>query len=206
MAGPRGKSPLLRFAKNADAVAKQAKDPEARHIIEFEQDDTERNINFPVLSESLEEIDDQYKESEFYSPLKQSKVDVTSLSSSWAGGNSALGASPQKLQQTMNKLIQRKLFEEHQIGKSKNSTQELDGVFSELEGDEISQSQLSSILEQSPDAANRLMSSWRGGIQPNKLSSTLNMPRLNLEQTKLVFNNPPDFNDSKKIADFETFM
>ena len=54
----------------------------------------ERNVNFPVLSESLEEIDDQYKESEFYSPLKQSKVDMTSLSSSLAGGNSTLGVSP----------------------------------------------------------------------------------------------------------------
>ena len=41
-------------------------------IEDFEQDEGAKNvhINFGMLSESLEEVDDQYKDSEFYSPLK----------------------------------------------------------------------------------------------------------------------------------------
>lgn len=54
------------------------------------------NINYGIFSESLEEVDDQYKESEFYSPLKQSKNDMTSMTSSVA--NSTFGASPSRLQ------------------------------------------------------------------------------------------------------------
>lgn len=111
-------------------------------------DDGQRsfNVNYDLPSESLEDVDDQYKDSEFYSPLKgRSKHDVTSMTSSVA--NSNFGVSPTKLQQTMNKLIQKKILDENNPNRAANGQEAAhEGIHSEIEAE----SQLSSIIGLSP--------------------------------------------------------
>ena len=69
---------------------------------------------------------------------------MTSMTSSVA--NSTLGASPSRLQQTMNKLIQMKIKEENTNKGSFVQQESHEGMFSELEAE----SQLSSVAFMSP--------------------------------------------------------
>lgn len=151
------------------AFSKRQHIPDVKTVEHGEEGEKNVRVNFAMLSESLEEVDDQYKESEFYSPLKQSKIDQTSMNSSVA--NSALGASPSRLQQTMNKLIQMKIKEENKQKGSFVQPESHEGMFSELEAE----SQLSSVAFGSPknfDVKNH-------ATMPNIKFPTL--PKLNLE-------------------------
>lgn len=98
---------------------------------------------------------------------------MTSMTSSVA--NSNFGASPSRLQQTMNKLIQMKITEETNQQRGAHGPEMQEGICSELEAD----SQFSSIVGMSPK-----------GHDPSKqftmpVFKFPTMPKLNLDQARL---------------------